>query len=578
MGLYYRGLVVVMLSVSEAQVLARESFYSPAFFCRTFLPEWFYLPMPWFHRGMLAILARQTDWLLDFGEEQWAKAKGTWDEKQLDKILRHFVWQQEPEDPSCPFQSIFTAERTADGRIGALHLQVSQKMLFIMPRGASKTTLVNAHNLREVARCETPFMVYLSETATHAEEQLQNVKGQISANLKFIAVFGEKQPKKSDPERWAQNFIQTTDGTVIAAKGRGGQVRGKNVDGKRPDLIIFDDVEDVESVKTEEQREKTLNWLKSDVENALPQIGADRGRLVGMGTILGTDALLPTLARSPEWLTIRFGAVDPAGEMLWDHYMSKEKFNVKRASYARLRKLHLFNMEFLSTTRAEDEGSIFQSRFFKYAPMEPKEFADRCPGRALMVDPAISDRKDSDFCAFAVVGITEQGQIYVAEVYMERGLHPRDQVNKYFELHAKWDCNKHGIETVAYQKALEHLVREEMFRRGKTLGPRAYFEIETSPATRGLTSKEERIEGILAPRYAAGYITHNHVFHQYEMQLLDYPNGKKDGPDVVAMAITLLDPYAAFAFDPEDADPDKLAKDQFKPLEDELGGEWRMAP
>lgn len=566
-----------MLSADEAKAIALESFSDPAFFCRTFLPEWFFLPMPWFHRGLLAILAKQTDWLLNFGEETWPKAKGVWDEKQLEKILRHFVWQAEPEDPSCPFQSIFSADRTSGGRIGALHLQVSNKMLFIMPRGAAKTTLVNANNLREVAKGETSFMVYLSETATHAEEQLQNVKGQISANLKFISIFGEKQPKRSDPERWAQNFIQTTDGTVISAKGRGGQVRGKNVAGKRPDLIIFDDIEDTESVKTEEQREKTLNWLKSDVENALPQIGADRGRLIGMGTILGVDALLPTLAKSPEWLTIRFGAIDPDGEMLWDHYMSREKYDLRRESYARLRKLHLFNMEFLSTTRAEDEGALFQSRFFKYAPMEPKEFSERCPGRALMIDPAISEKKTSDFCAFAVVGMSERGQLHIAEVFMERGMHPKDQVDKYFELHARWDCNKHGIETVAYQKALEHLVREEMFRRGKTLGPKAYFEIETNPATRGLTSKEERIEGILSPRYAAGYVTHNRVFHEYESQLLDYPNGKKDGPDAVAMAISLLDPYAAFAFDPEDQDPDKLAKDQFKPIDEELPG-WRMAP
>ena len=64
-----------MLSVLEAQAIALESFEDPAFFCRTFLPEWFYLPMPWVHRGMLAILARQTDWLLRFGEEKWPKGK-----------------------------------------------------------------------------------------------------------------------------------------------------------------------------------------------------------------------------------------------------------------------------------------------------------------------------------------------------------------------------------------------------------------------------------------------------------------------------------------------------------------------
>jgi hypothetical protein len=418
-------------------------------------------------------------------------------------------------------------------------------------------------------------MVYLSEAATHAEEQLQNVKRQMETNGLFITVFGDKKPSRSDPEKWTQSFIETTDGVVVAAKGRGGQVRGKNVGAKRPDVIIFDDVEDRESVRTDEQRHKTLDWLKSDVENALPQIGEQRGRLIGLGTILSPDALLPTLSKLPEWLTITFGAIDPDGDMLWQHYMTRTQFDAKRQSYARLRKLHLFNMEFCSTTRAEDEGSIFQQRYFKYAPMSREDFIAKCPGRALMVDPAISEKKDSDFCAFAVVGMLESGQIQIQDVQLFRGYHPKEQVDKYFELHFAYDCNRHGVETVAYQKALVHLLREEMFRKGKTFGPAAYFEVE--PVTHGRVSKEERIEGILGPRYAAGYITHDHSFTEYELQLLDYPTGKKDGPDVVAMAIALLDPYAAFAFDPENLDPDKLAKDQFKPLDEEIG-EWRMAP
>lgn len=560
-----------MLSKAEASELMLASFEDPAFFCRTFLPQWFSLPMPWVHRGMLAVLSQQTDWLLKFGEEEWPNGKGIWDEKQLEKILRHFVYKPDGSDA----QPIFLAERSSSGSISAIHLQLSSKMLFILPRGSSKTTLLNAHNLREIARHEAPFVVYLSESATHAEEQLLNIRKEMEGNTSYIAVFGDKKPEKADPEKWSQKVLQTTDGAIVAAKGRGGQVRGKNIDGKRPNLIIFDDVEDKESVKTDEQRQKTLDWLKSDVEQALPQIGAARGRLVGLGTILATDALLPTLAKDPEWLTVVFGAVDPDGEMLWNHYMTREQYEAKRRSFARLRKLHLFNMEFLSTTRAEDEGAIFQARFFKYAPLTSKEFALQCPGRAICLDPAISEKKDSDFTALAVVGMTPRGQIHVAEVHLEKGMHPKAQVDKYFELHFKYDCNRHGVETVAYQKALLHLLKEEMFRRGKTFGPSAYFEVE--PITHGKVSKEERIEGILGPRYAAGYITHDHSFDEYEMQLLDYPTGKKDGPDVVAMAVALLDPYAAFAFDPENLDPDKLAKDQFKPIDEEIEG-WRMAP
>jgi hypothetical protein len=562
------------LSSGEIQQIALESFEDPVFFMRTFLPHWFYLPMPWVHRGMLAILSRQTDFLLKFGEEQWPKAKGVWDERGLKKIISHFTWKDDPSNPLSKPRAIFQVERTKKGELAAIHLSVSDRMLFIMPRGVSKTTLLNGHNLREIARHEAPFMVYLSESATHSQTQLLNIKREIESNALYCSVFGEKKPERSDPEKWSQTMLQTTDGIVVTAQGRGGQVRGQNVGGRRPSDIILDDVEDTESVKTEEQRAKALNWLKSDVEQALPQIGNERGRIVMLGTILSADAMLPTLAKTPEWLSVVFGAIDPDGDMLWDHYMTREAYEKKKVSFARLRKGHLFNMEFMSTIKVDDEDADFQERFFKYAPHTVDQFKE-LPGRAICVDPAISEKKDSDYTAFAVVGMTESGQIHIQDIYLERGMTPRRQVDKYFELHFAYDCNKHGCETVAYQKALQHLIQEEMFRRGKTFGPRAYFEIE--PVVHGNLDKITRIRGILAPRYAAGYISHNQIFAEYESQLLDFPNGKKDGPDAVAMAITLLDRYAAFAFDSENADPDKLAKDQFLPIDEELPN-WRTAP
>lgn len=558
------------MSPDEAAQIALNSFEDPAFFMRTFLPRWFSLPMPWVHRGMLAVLCRQTDWLLKFGEEEWPGGVGTWDQKQLEKIIKHFTWKSEPGDPHSPMLPIFEPVKTLRGKIIGLNLLISDKMLFIMPRGVSKTTLVNGHVLREIARHEAEFVVYLSEAATHAEAQLMNVRREIEGNETYCKVFGEKKPERSDPEKWTDKLLQTNDGMVVAAKGRGGQVRGMNIDGKRPSDIIFDDVEDKDSVKTTEQRKKTLDWLRGDVEQALPQIGERRGRLLGMGTILHAEALLPTLSNNPEWLTIVFGAKDPDGEMLWSHYLTEQGYEKKRKSFIKTGQIHIFNMEYNSSIRGDDSNAKFKQEYMKYATYDPAAF----PGRAIVIDPAISDKKDSDYVAYAVVGMSPKGRIHVFEIFMERGMHPKEQVDKYFELHFKWDCNKHGVEAVAYQKALVHLLQEEMHRRSKLMGPRAYFEI--NPILHGKTGKRERVEGVLATRMAAGYVTFERIFPEFEGQLLDWPNGKKDGPDVVAMAIQELDPYAAFAFD--DGDELGLEKDHYKPLEEELGGEWRTAP
>lgn len=556
------------ITQDQAKEIALLSMEDPSFFCRTFLPNWFPKPMPWIHRGMLAILTKQVDWLLKFGEENWPFAQGMWTHEQLESIVKYFVWRSDPTDPNSPLLPLFQADRSADGTICALHLSYSNRMLFIMPRGISKTTLVNAHELREIAQHDAQFLVYLSETATHAELQLETVKRELETNSLLRAVYGNKKPERTDPERWSQKWIETTDGIAIAAKGRGGQVRGINHRSNRPSEIIFDDVEDKESVRTKEQRDKSTTWLKADVEQALPQIaGKVVGRLIGLGTVLHHDSLLLRLSRDPEWITVRFGSVLPdrstaepkEEDMVWAEYMTAKNYRAKRQSFIRVGLASQFAMEYLSSTQYAGEGAKFAGPF-KYKEMDYKEF----PGRAIAIDPAISAKKDSDFCAFAVVGMTNQGLIHVLDVFMQRGMTPREQIDKYFEMHFTWNCTRHGVESVAYQRALIHLLKEEMFRRGKVMGSTAYFEIE--PILHGKTSKRERVEGVLAPRYAAGYVTHQRCFPDLEEQFLDWPNGKLDGPDVVAMAVTLLDPFAAFAYDPENEAEDKLSKDTMEPL------------
>ena len=558
----------------EVKEIVSRGYGNPGFFCKTFLPDWFGLPMPWVHRGLLALLTRKTDWLLEFGPETWPLAEGEWTEGQLDKILRHFVWRPEPDDPLSPTYPLFQAERDSAGNITAIHLSTSNRVLVIMPRGLSKTTLVNAANLYDICYAETDFLVYLSETATHAEMQLENVKRELTGNPMIIEIFGNKKPERSSDEKWTQGFIETTSGQAIATRGRGGQVRGLNHRAKRPSKILIDDVEDKESVKTEEQRDKARTWLKADVEPALPQIGEGGGIIIATGTILSSEALLVTMMKDPEWVTVIFGAIDPDGDPIWDHYMTREQYERKKQGFVRVGKLAAFLMEYQSTLKADKATAKFPEESIRYQIMQRTDFI----GVALVMDPAIGQKKDSDFIAYGVAGMTDKGQVHALDMFLKQGMSPREQIDKFFELSARWDPTKHGIEAVAYQKALVHLVREEQFRKSKIMGNKAYFEV--IPILHGNTGKIPRVEGILSPRYIAGYVTHQRRFPELETQLLEWPNGKKDGPDVLAMCVGLLDPYAAFAMPDErnEAGEDHLARDQYRPIEEELGGTFRSAP
>lgn len=504
-----------------------EGYSDPAFWCRTFLPHWFPGKMPWLHLGIIAILTRKVDFLLKYPD--------------LDKILKYFTYKLDPKDKNSPDIPIFRIVN------GVLKMEISRFTLIMMPRGFSKTTLVNAVNLFLICYEETDFIFYLSETATHSQTQLENIKRELENNEKILAAFGNLKG-----DTWRNDFFRTTKGISLGCAGRGGQVRGKNVAATRPSRIILDDVEDKESVATKDQRDKTVDWFFSDVKPMLPRMKED-AQIIALGTLLSNDALLAKLCNDPSWTSIRFGALLPDGTALWPEMMSAEKIAYEKSEYQRQGMLNSFYLEYLSTARNTDEQK-FPRRFFRYNPSPQKSM------NAIALDPAISPDPDSDMAAIAVVGMQPNGKIIIHEVWGKVVTTPREMINVYFNLHRQYNCIKQGIESIGFQAALIHIMQEEMFRKG-------YYMGEITPITHKKQNKLRRVEAILHPRFANGYIEFLKVFPELEEQLEDWPNGLKDLPDAIAMALTLLDPFAAQA-----ADPSKdLAEDTYEPLEKVLG-------
>jgi len=518
-----------LLTSEDVQAIYVRAYRDPVFFCKFFLEDLFPKDIPWVHRGLWAILTKRTDFLWDYGE--------------VEKIERNFVYKGEDGTEHRIFHVNYVKRQ--------INLVLGKNTLVVMPRGFSKTTLVGtASVLYKILFQEAKFPVYLSETATAAEAQLGNVKSQLESNERIHMIFGNLRPEQRSGKKWSEGFIQTTTGVTVLARGRGGQVRGMNVDGQRPDLILFDDVEDTESVKTEEQRLKTKTWLFRDVMPALPRMDPDAG-IIGVGTILHREALIPQLLDDPNWTVVVFGAIDLDGDALWSENMTLEQIEALKESYARQGMLDGFYMEYMSQITAPEKQK-FKPHYIHISPIV--DWRTEVPHRAIFIDPAISEKRRADYASIVVAGMTKRGVIQVLDIWADKGQSPRDLVDKYFEMVFTWDPQKYGVETISYQAALAHLLREEMFRKHR------YFELTQVP--HHSERKDHRIEGILQPRFASGYVHWQRDFPLLRAQLLDFPNGKKDCPDVLAMCVALLDPYAAQA-----ADPSKdLGDDEYEPL------------
>lgn len=524
--------------LANIKEIAQQGYEDPVFFAHWFLPHWFGAshnegqakPMPWVHRGLLAILTGRTQFLETYGE--------------VDKIIRNFVFQRDGEN-GPETHAIFYRDED-----GVLRQNFYSKLEIMLPRGFSKTTIINTALVYDIEYENCSFPVYLSESGPHAIEQLGNIRAELDydpeqgpANERLFAVFGNRKPLQRSG-KWREDHIETTTGINLMARGRGAQIRGKNIKSARPDKIILDDVEDEESVQTDEQRAKTRKWLYAAVEPALPVDGT--GRLIAVGTLLHEDALLRTLQKDEDYACVIFGAHDRDGELLWKWRLNEFSLERLRRRYARAGQLSTFYLEYHNTLRAEET-----QKFRNFTHSRPATTDDLI--YAIAIDPAISAKKKASEATITVASMSmTTGLIHVWESWGKVGATPREMIDKYFEFSKRYRCRFHGVEAIAFQAALIHIMREEMFRK------RWYFEIEP---IKHAEKKEQRIEGILQPRYASGYIHHVRAFPELETQLLDWPNGKSDRADSEAMAVALLDPLAAAAADP-DSDP---AEDEYEP-------------
>jgi hypothetical protein len=518
-----------------AQAMEKGAF-DPAFWLRFFLRHWFPSPLPPFHLGIVALQTKKVEWLND---PIYADAH--------EFLLNEFHYAADPNDPTSSQLPVFI--RNSAGKIVMVSGDHNN---IIVPRGFSKTTLTNGLNLYDCCTDGKLFCVYISKSADHAQTQLQNIKIELESNELLRAAYGNLVPNRADVEKWQADQLQLTSGAILVARGKGGQVRGLNYRARRPNKIVLDDVEDDGTVESVTERLKTERWFYASVEKAGQvmegAVGEDFAQeplqIINLGTLLGSECLMMALARDPKFNTIRFGAklryddVDDT-RMLWPYKMSYELYTKERDRHRKIGKLAEFTRELDSAIRIADD-TLFPSKFI-YEPV----LREHLISVSIFCDPAISDQPDRDHTAIVVAGRRERdGALWMLDEWGGVGKTPSEMIDAYFMLHRKWECTLAGFEAQAYQKVLLFLLREEMARRRYWFVPQ--------PIVRGSkVTKDDRIVGLLSPRYLLGFLRHLRPLNGLESNLADWPNGKKDYADAGASALALLGETGALVI-PED--------------------------
>ncbi|MEY4731213.1 MAG: hypothetical protein RL681_159, partial [Candidatus Parcubacteria bacterium] len=135
-----------------------------------------------------------------------------------------------------------------------------------------------------VGKPQKKFVLILGGTAQKARHILTNIRDKLEGSGLLKEDIG---PFKQLPDQWTLDTIVIPKfGARIMIGSVGQSIRGFKHKQYRPDLVIVDDIEDIESVKTVEGRDKPWEWFLREV---MPG-GTDTTKFIVLGNMLHADS------------------------------------------------------------------------------------------------------------------------------------------------------------------------------------------------------------------------------------------------------------------------------------------------
>ena len=386
------------------------------------------------------------------------------------------------------------------------------RLAIAAPRGFGKTSIFShLYPAHRIMFNDSKFMVPVSATTPNAIMLSESLKRELVSNEMILKVFGSIESSSFSKQSW-----KTSNDTLVLPRGAGQQIRGLLEGMYRPDTIIVDDLEDSESVRSEDQRRYLKEWFYSDLLASLDW--ARPSRVIVIGTVLHEDSLLNNLIETDDSFTsIKLRLFDENLKSLWPARMDDDGAQKLYDSYKAQGLLSVFYREYCNEATAGEEAT-FTADMFQYYDERELAFARLPLTTIILGDPAKTSTMKSADSAWVVVSIhQETGKVFVRDIRAGK-FSPQEFLHTGISLAREYDANIIGAETTGLDDWLYYPLINEAARRGF---PGLVKAIKT-----GKHSKEERTSW-LQPYYARGQVFHNpKTTKKLEEQLLSFPFGK----------------------------------------------------
>lgn len=188
----------------------------------------------------------------------------------------------------------------------------------VLSRGTGKSAFGTlGPSIWSMAYKHKTYVLICSDIGSTAEKFIKDIKDNVIENIYIENAFGVLLDDSNKKYKCNATQLEFTNNTFVEAISSTSPMRGRKYKNVRPDLIILDDYQSEDDVRTEEAREKKWKRYSDDVKFAKQRPVRRNGKIIKKGTVLmawGTqqhkECFYSRLLKSSTWKFKKYKGVN----------------------------------------------------------------------------------------------------------------------------------------------------------------------------------------------------------------------------------------------------------------------------
>ena len=360
----------------------------------------------------------------------------------------------------------------------ALYTSSHPQVMCIAPREHAKSTgLTFAYILAEALFKNADYIILVSSTEDLAAEQLSNISEELHTNQDLIREFGIKG-FESDTKTDIIVKMEGGHRFRVLCRGAEQRIRGRLWNGKRPNLLVCDDMEDDEQVENADRRAKFRRWFFRAAKQALSKTGRARVH----GTVLHDDSLLSRLRKNETWKHLFYSghaSFDDFSDLLWPEQWSERRLRLRRQEFISDGDAAGYSQEFLNNPLDHSDAFLKKGDFL---PMSSEDH-DRLKTICAAADFAVSRADRANRTSFTIGGKCPENLVHFLDQRVGRW-DPTEWIDEMFTIQLRWNPEIFWVEDGVIWKSVRSMIYREMQLRDVRINFEAILPVKDK-GTRG---------------------------------------------------------------------------------------------